>query len=934
MANLQKIRPRAGGGLFVAGLIGLLPTVLAAAPSVSATETVYYDKHIRPIFKTHCFRCHGEGGELKGGLDLRMHRLILKGGKKGAVVLPGKRSESRLFEFVKAGKMPPEKERLPAADVELIGRWLDGGAKTLRPEPVDLDPDDYITDVERNFWSFRPIGKPAVPAVKGARKMSNPIDGFILARLQKAGLDFSPEADRRTAIRRAYFDLTGLPPTPEELDSALNISHSDLVERLLASPHYGERWGRHWLDIAGYADSEGYTEADTERGWAWRYRDYVIRAWNDDMPFDQFIREQLAGDEMVPFPHKNLPPEKIARLTATGFLRMAPDGTGSGGIDHGLARNQVVAETVQIVSTALLGLTVDCARCHNHRYDPISQRDYYRMRAIFEPALDPKSWLAPNSRRISLYTDADRKVAAEIEAKAKVVDAERNKKIEFFIDRTLQWKLKAAPENLRDALGKAYKTVEKERSEEQKKLLKAHPSVRNISAGSLYLYDREYRVESARLKRERDTRLKELLTEARKQNPEKKIEEKNLAEFNKDGVAELKRLDEGIQYYLDTMSEKVLKAMAAKAKEIRDLKPEEQFIRALAESPGKLPTTHVFHRGDHEQPKDKVAPGELSVVSLPKNPIVENDKALPTTGRRTAFAKRLTDGSHPLTARVIVNRIWMHHFGQGLVRSPGDFGQLGDRPTHPELLDWLARDFMANGWKMKRLHKLIMTSAVWRQASRRTDKLDQLDPDNYLLGRMNVRRLEAESIRDSILAVSGALNRELFGKPVPVMEDEVGQFIIGKENLDGERKPGKSQDLKGQEFRRSIYVQVRRSRILSMFNTFDAPDMEPNCTQRSISTVAPQALVFMNNDFAIQHAGRMAERVRGMAKDDVPRQLSAAWEITFAREITSDEARRSLAFVEKQTREFRERKDKQPELTALANFCQALLGSNEFLYVD
>jgi hypothetical protein len=905
---------------------------LSAISTGGAAETLSFERHIRPIFRTHCFQCHGEEGVRKGDLDVRLKRLLLTGGKSGPVIVAKDPEKSLLFQKVRDGEMPKGQTQLSAHETGLIRQWIAQGAQTLRAEPENPD-DVLVTAEDREYWAFQPISDPNPPAIKGL-KSTNPIDAFVLQRLQQDGLNLSPVADQRSLIRRTYLDLIGLPPTPEELASALSLSHEDLVDRLLASPHYGERWGRHWLDVAGYADSEGYTEADTERQWAWRYRDYVIGALNDDMPFDRFIREQLAGDEMVPFPHKEMSPDKIAKLTATGFLRMSPDGTGSGGIDKDLAQNQVISETVKIVADSLLGLTVDCARCHDHRYDPIPQRDYYGLRAVFEPALDWKKWRAPNSRKITLYTDADRKVAAEIEAKAKLVDADRKKKIDYFIERTLTWKLKAMPEKLRAPLRKAYYTESKKRTDEQNKLLKANPSIRAISAGSLYLYDREYSVEIGRLKREKAEKLKVALAATKKNHPKEKIDEKNLAKFDTAGGKALRQFDDEIAYYQASLSKKLLDKMAADAKAVRATKPEEQFIRALTEVPGKYSDTHLFNRGNHDSPREKISPAELTVVSLPKNPIPINDQALPTTGRRTAFSKRLTDGSHPLVARVLVNRFWMHHFGHGLARNPGDFGRLGEKPTHPELLDWLANDFMKNGWQLKRLHRLIVTSQTWQQSSRRTAQLDETDPDNHLLGRMNVRRLEAEAIRDSILTVSGRLNRDLFGKPVPVMEDDVGQFIIGKENLDGERKPGKAVDLKNQESRRSLYVQVRRSRILSMFNTFDAPVMEPNCTQRNVSTVAPQALLFMNNEFVMQQAKLMAERIRNISKDDLDRQMRTAWEIAYGRLMTADENIRSTKFLDEQRKQFRERKHKTPEAAALANFCQAILSSNEFVYVD
>ncbi|MEC8972651.1 MAG: DUF1549 domain-containing protein, partial [Verrucomicrobiota bacterium] len=388
---------------------------------------------------------------------------------------------SLLFQKVRDGEMPKEQAKLSAAQIETLRQWIEQGAKTVRPEPDS--PDEWITEEERRYWAFQPIQNPPVPG--GA---ANPVDAFLLRKLKTNALGFSPPAGKRALIRRATFDLTGLPPTPAEIAAFLADetprAYDRLIDRLLASPRYGERWGRHWLDVAGYADSEGHTERDAERGWAWRYRDYVVRAFNDDLPWDSFIREQLAGDEMVRPPYADLAPDQVDKLTATGYLRMAPDGTGSGA-NNAEAKNQVMAETLKIVSTSLMGMTVGCAQCHDHRYDPILQSDYYKLRAVFEPALDPANWRTPQSRQISLFTVADREQCAAIESEAKKLDAERQAKVDFFIERTLEWKLRKAPEALREPLRAAYNTPAAKRTDEQKALLDRHPSVRQISPGSL-----------------------------------------------------------------------------------------------------------------------------------------------------------------------------------------------------------------------------------------------------------------------------------------------------------------------------------------------------------------------------------------------------------------------------------------------------------------
>ena len=735
-------------------------------------EPLSFETHVRPILKANCFECHGEGKKLKSGLDLRLKHLLVKGGKAGPALVAGNPADSPILQRVVSQEMPPGKKKLTKDEIAIIERWVKEGALTARPEPKELPLGFSISAEEASHWAFQPIRRIDAP--------SNPIDHFLLAKLKAKGLAFAAEADRLTLIRRATFDLLGLPPTPTEVDAFLKDNAPDaydqLLDRLLASPHYGERWGRHWLDVAGYADSEGYTGLDPIRKTAYRYRDYVIRSINADMPWDRFIQEQLAGDEMVRPPYEKLPPAELDKLIATGFLRMAPDGTASPGVNQKAASNQHVADTLQIVSSSLLGLTLHCAQCHNHRYDPIPQIDYYHIRAIFEPALDVKNW-APTSaaREIALFKDEDRKKADEIEKEAGKIDQERLKKQEQYIEATFQKQLAKLPPELHESIKAARNTAMPKRSAAQQKLLQAHPSV-NVTAGSLYLYD--------------------------------------------------------------SKAAKDLKGIAEKAAALRATKPTPDFIRALVEVPGQVPTTYLFERGDYEQPKDAVAPAGLMIFEP-----FGSAKPLPNTGRRLAFAKALTDGKNPLPARVLMNRLWLNHFGKGIVNTPADFGLLGERPSHLELLDWLASEFMAGGWRMKRMHKLLMTSAAYRQSSKRRPELEKFDPDNRLLGRMSIRRLEAEALRDALLSVSGKLNVKAFGPPVPVTHDEVGQVVVGNDIRNpGDGTPmGKVKSLGGEEFRRSIYIQVRRSLPLAVLETFDGPAMIWNCDIRHTSIVATQS---------------------------------------------------------------------------------------------
>jgi hypothetical protein len=787
------------------------------------------------------------------------------------------------------------------------------------------------------------VKRPAVPQVKNPQQVHTPIDAFLLKRLEEKQLAMSPLADPAVLIRRVTFDLTGLPPTPREVQAFVEDRRPGawqrLVQRLLASPRYGERWGRHWLDAAGYADSEGYSDDDRVRPSAFRFRDYVVRSFNGDRPFDEFIVQQLAGDELVPPPGQTLEPDQIAALAATGYLRMAPDGTGSSGVDAMVARNEVVADTIRIVSTSLLGLTVGCARCHDHRYDPISQADYYRMRAIFEPALDPKSWKTPDGRKLSLYTDADREQKKTIEVEAVKVDDERKKKTEFYITRTLEEELLLVSEDIREPLRTAYRLAAGKRSDEQKKLLKKFPSVANISAGSLYLYDRRREDRARKLDSERKQKEQKFLEETRKAHPGETVTLASLAKLNPKAAAELEADRKTANRLRSEKAADDLKTFTARAEEIRKRIPREGFLRALTEVPGKVPVTFVHFRGNHQQPRQKVEPAELAVVNLHapvKLPL--NDKSLPTTGRRLAYARHLVGGRHPLVPRVIVNRIWMHHFGRGLVSSPGDFGVLGERPTHPQLLDWLADEFVQSGWQVKRLHRLILDSWAYRQSSLRTLELDRLDPDNLLLGRMSIRRLESEALRDAILAVSGSMNSGMFGEPVSVMEDSVGQIVLGKENLDGERKPTKTIDLEGEQFRRSLYVQVRRTRPLGVLETFDVPVMTPNCSKRASSNVAPQSLMLMNSDFVVQYSERLAERIAAEAGPDRRSQVLRAWQLAYGVKPAAEVMDELMVFVERQTAAFGRVKRKDDSATpgklAMASLCQALISANRFLYID
>ena len=855
-------------------LIRLSTFSILLAVATSHGEVVF-EKDVQPIFKKHCWHCHGEEPKLRGGVDLRLRRFMdkeLDGG--GHVIVAGDPAKSELLALVKSGEMPEKGSKLTPQEIATIEQWITAGAKTLRPEPAELPPGPFITEEDRSYWAFQPIVRPAVPATPAEARVRTPVDAFLFAKLQPAGLSFAPDADRITRIRRVWLDLLGIPPTPEEVDAFVAdtdpAAYEKMIDRALASPLYGERWGRHWLDTAGYADTNGGTETDSRREHAWHYRDYVVKAFNDDKPWTEFITEQLAGDELAKLTYEStragLPDRSaIPLLAATGFLRMAPDSTGDGA-DNPLTRNQVVADTVNIVTSSLLGMTVACAQCHDHRYDPITHTDYHRLRAILEPSLDWKNWQNPAARLVSLYTPEERAAAEAIEVEAKKIEDEARALREKHKDRIFEARLAKLPEPERQQYRDARAAKDK-RTPEQNQLFKDKPEL-NIDAGSLDLFD--------------------------------------------------------------PAADKEVKAVKEKANQHRAKKPVEQFLTGLLERTTPPPPTFLFHRGDHDQPKAQVPPGEMSIIAGAPE-IASDDPTIPTSGRRLAYARSLTSGKHPLVARVIVNRVWHHHFGHGIVGTPGDFGRLGERPTHPELLDWLASDFMDGGWKLKRLHKLILFSTAYRQSSVNAPA-KAADADGRLLSRYPLRRLDAETTRDSILAATGRLNRTVGGAPEPVGIDKLGRIVVGTQGKNANGEPLDIVRIGERELRRSIYVEVRRRAPHTMLDTFDAPVLSPNCNARAITTVAPQSLLLMNDPFVVEQSESFATHLRTLSEDRRAR-IIIGWKRLFSREPSEQEITTALDFWTTQIA-LQPKTAKDPSLAAAASLWQVLLGSNRFLYVN
>jgi hypothetical protein len=868
---------------------------MAVAGDAAATaQPPSFDRDIRPILKAACTHCHGEEEPIAGGIDLRLRRFLLTEGESGEpAIVPGDAEASRLVQLIESGEMPAEGKPLGPQQIATIRAWVAAGAPVEEEEPESLPVGPFISRAERAHWSFQPILEPVVPVVEESELVRTPVDAFLLARLQAEGLSFAADADRATLLRRVTFDLTGLPPTPEEVKAFVNDPADDAyeraVDRLLASPAYGQRWARHWLDVAGYADSNGQVEADSLRPHAWRYRDYVVDSLNADTPWDQFLTEQLAGDELAGVVHGETgeavqDPARRELLIATGFLRTAPDGTGDGPPDAVLARNDAVAEQLKVVSSALLGLTVGCAQCHDHRFDPVTQADYYRLRAIFEPAFDTAQWRAPSQRLCSLATPEERAAAAEIEQQAAAIDADAKAMEKQFLDEIFEKEIVKLPEEDREPYRTARATPKAEQTPEQQALIKKYPSA--LALYSLDLYDAE--------------------------------------------------------------AQKKVAARRAEAAELRKTKPKEEFLRVITEVRDRVPETPLLHRGDPAQPREAIAPGELTVLAGPATtPFEPAALESGSSGRRLAYARWLVSGEHPLLARVLVNRFWMHHFGEGLVASEGDFGLAGEPPSHPALLDWLASRFMSDGWQLKPLHRLLVTSTAYRQQARNPAS-EKADPDNRLLGRWSVRRLDAESVRDAMLAAAARLSLEMGGPAVSVGRDDLGRIVVGQEQYDV------NGDITGVSgggdaaSRRSLYVQQRRSTPLTALATFDAPSMLPNCEQRTSSTVAPQSLFMLNDTFVLESSQGLAERLRREQPGNLRGQLALAWLLLTAHEPTADDLAEGLAFIAEQTESLRQRHaaaaaatppaadaaSPDPQAEAIASYCQVLLSSTRFLYVE
>ena len=724
-----------------------------------------------------------------------------------------------------------------------------------------------FTQKDRGHWAFQPIKRPNVP---DAKESTNPIDAFVDAKLNEKSLSRSPLADRRTWLRRASLDLLGLPPTLEDINAFLKDERSDAygaaIDRMLASPHYGERWARHWLDLARYAESEGF-KADETRPNAWRYRDYVINSFNDDKPYDRFVQEQIAGDEMWP--------DSAEAKVATGFNRHYADESNARNLMQ--RRQEILNDITDTVGAVFSGLTYGCARCHDHKFDPILQSDYYRLQAFFANAvandniaLADHDAMAEYNRKLAIWQEKTKDIRDELE---KIAAPKRREIIKDYVDKY--------PEEIQAALAKSAD----ERSAYECQMVAKAQQYLNPNSHQYLAPDS---VVATRLRGETKKRWDEL----------------------NDKLDEFKSLHPGPI-------------------------PIGTGVVDLSDT---APKTYLLKRGNYDAPKDEVQPGFLTLISAKPTDIIK-PAALKSTGRRTALAKLLTDPQNPLTARVMVNRIWHYHFGRGIVGTPSDFGLKGDRPTHPELLDWLASEFVKNGWSIKYMHRLIMTSETYKQASSSRAEAVALDPEDKLLWRFPRHRLEGETIRDQALAVAGMLNTKMAGPSV------FPELPLGLEGRAG----WKVTPDKEERNRRSVYVFVRRNTRYPMFETFDMPDTHESCARRMVTTSPLQALTMLNDKVSLEWAENFAARVLKESGGDEEKQIRAAYQLALARSPSADETALVKHFFVEHAKIVKERviEDEPVSLPAgfpkdgdevagatLVDFCHTLLNSNEFVYLN
>jgi hypothetical protein len=883
-----------------------------------AREAQPSDREALSILKQKCSQCHGDAVQMSG-LDLRTREAMLKGGESGPAIVPGAAEASLLYRRV-AGLEKPAMPMAPAPpltqqEVAVIKSWIDRGAKwdeTENAKPPTAAPysanykERTITAEDRSWWAFqKPVRRP-IPKVADARWRANPIDAFVKKALDQKGLSPAPQADRHTLIRRAYLDLTGLLPSPAEVDAFVNDpspqAYEKLIERLLSSPHYGERWGRFWLDVARYADSSGY-EHDYSIANAWRYRDYVIKSFNEDKPYDRFIIEQLAGDELDASND-----ESYDALIATTYYRIGPR-VRYREKDNPYYRYEYLDDTIRTTFQGFMGLSVNCARCHDHKFDPITRKDYYRSMAMIFGNVEYDHPLAP-PEKVAEHERVKREVNEQVRPlMRKVFEIEAPYRRAAFEKR-----LQKFPEEIQVAV----RTPEEKRTPGQKLLaaqivsLDVDPDAnanQNVSA----LYSRQ-RIKVS----EADHAVRQKLLDQVEEILKKMPTPLPVAEGVRDGDYRLTPDGAGDE------------PLPGKGNRF-DYGVECCFLpqpgQAYQVPPVYFTANGVDVAEDHKS--SVVEPGYLSVLANNPLPIAHPPKNGVSSGRRRALAEWIASPVNPLTARVMVNRIWHWHFGRGIVSTPSNFGKMGVKPSHPELLDWLATEFIRQGWSVKRMHRLIMNSETYKMASGFSQATNlEKDPTNIYLWRFPLRRLEAEAIRDVILSASGQINLQAGGEPFfPAIPKSVREsYLQGKWVMTTEEPS---------TWRRGIYAYWKRGLKYPMFEVHDQPDPNVTCEMRNTTTVPTQALTLLNNEFVLIQAHHFAERVLREAGGNPAKQILALYRIAFSREPAQKEMDQSMAFLRKQRDYHATRASgSDPVLAALTDLAHVMLNANEFVYIN
>ncbi|MCA9182288.1 MAG: PSD1 domain-containing protein [Planctomycetales bacterium] len=973
----------AGILLFVPALDSLLS---AGEPDkIPQPELDFFEQHIRPLLIEHCYECHGDQDQ-SGGLRLDSRTAWQAGGDSGALLTAGKPNESRLVEAVRYEnlnlQMPPS-GKLSAGQIAAIEQWVTLGAPDPRDGPAQADNTDAAreSDVEgtaqhkplkgmsieegREFWSFKPLSNPAVPTPRDLARVNTAVDAFVLTQLEAAGIAPAPPADKRTLIRRVTYNLIGLPPTPSEVQEFLADDSDDafqqVCERLLASPEYGERWGRHWLDVARYADSNGLDE-NIALGNAWRYRDYVIHAFNDDKPFDRFLIEQLAGD-LVDEP-------TVESLTATGFLVLGAKVLAEPDVEKLMM--DTIDEQIDATGKAFLGLTFGCARCHDHKFDPVLQSDYYALAAIFKST---HTFDGNNMGAIKFWNEYQLGSAEELEALKPIeaqIAAKKNAANSFKAQAMSQIAaaaIAAAPkyfgiasllpprptlpeveplatrhglharilhharvqlELRRDdpAIAQWHKLLEQQQSAEtieqhfaELLLIAQQPEAKQPEAN--------HAASTSEPSPNSDAEQAPTAVTERAPAPRKNklisvdAARREIAVHLQKLLPELLTVPVQPEFAFDEETLKAYYALMEEARVVESGAPDPPAVMGVSD--GQVRTSLPIHiRGSHRNLGEPVPRGfPVALRTSTVEPIFPRRQS-----GRMELARWMANSQHPLTARVYVNRIWRWHFGRGLVASTENFGVLGDAPSHPELLDWLARYFIESGWSTKELHRLLLASSVYQMASTnpQSETAEQLDPENRWLWKFRRQRLEAEQLRDAMLAVSGRLDFTAGGKTVPLRNR---QFVFNHT----------SQDYTTYEsLRRAVYLPIIRNNIYTLFEQFDFPDPTMPTGSRQQTVVAPQALLMLNDELVMDSADALAARIR-RDYSQTNERIEWVYRLALGRAAESAELSRAATFIGRLNTRFAAPGSGQAVLEAADQkawslFCQTLLASNEFIEID